>query len=255
MKALLSLAGTILVAYVAIGLYLYIFQRGFIYFPTAEVMHSFQTEEFSVNNETIKVIVLNEGNNSAIMYFGGNAENVVAEADAFTKTFPPHTVYLISYRGYSGSSGQPTEKGLYADAQAIYDTLSGRHQSISAIGRSLGSGVVTFLASNRELDKIVLVTPFDSAQHIAQDTYPIYPMSLLLKDKYDSIGRVKEINSPVLVVIADKDWVIPLKYQQKLVDAFPPSQVAVKVIKGAGHNSVSLNNEYYVVLQEFLKGY
>ena len=181
-----------------------------MYFPTAKAAHTFQLEQFSVDNETIDVVVLNKGKHKAILYFGGNGESVAGSAPHFIKIFPDHTVYLVNYRGYGGSTGNPTEQALYSDALFIYDKISKKHKNISVIGRSLGTGVATFLASKRAITKMILVTPYDSFQNLAQQQYPIYPISFLLKDKYNSSSRVKDINSATLIILAEHDSVIPL---------------------------------------------
>jgi hypothetical protein len=76
---------------------------------------------------------------------------------------------------------------LFSDALAIYDRIKKDHQQIIAIGRSLGTGVAVYLAAQREIEKLVLVTPFDSLRSVAQEIYPIYPISLILKESYRSI--------------------------------------------------------------------
>ena len=241
----------IISSYILVGAYLFIFQRDFMYFPTAKAAHNFQAENFSINEETINVVVLNKGQHHAIVYFGGNGESVVNNAHNFTKIFPHHTVYLVNYRGYGGSTGTPTEQALYSDAQHIYDVVANRHQQISVIGRSLGTGVATFLASTRTVNKMVLITPYDSIQNMAQDMYPVYPISLLLKDKYNSSDRIKNVKSTTLIILAEHDAVIPSKYSTRLINAFPPAQIRVEVIKGAGHNSLSQKAQYYSLLQQF----
>ena len=124
---------------------------------------------------------------------------------------------------------------------------------MSVIGRSLGCAVATFLASSRwMIEKLVLITPFESAEKIAQDQYPIYPMSLLWKDKYDSTGRAGGISSETLIILAGEDEIIPLMYSAGLVTAFSSSRASVKTIKGAGHNNLSQRSEYYSLLREFL---
>lgn len=238
-------------SYGGIGCLLFIKQREFMYFPTPEVAHAYEEEIFSNENESIKVVVLNKENKNAILYFGGNGEAVERNAEEFMETFPCHAIYLIKYRGYGGSSGSPNEQGLYSDALHIYDLLETEHENISVIGRSLGSGVATLLASKRDIDKMALVTPFDSIENIAQKRYPLYPVFLLLQDKYDSIGRVDSIKAKTLVLIAENDEIIDKKYSSRLADKFHPSSVVVKTINDVGHNSISSNQMYYDMLEKF----
>jgi len=242
----------VLIFYFLSSIILYIFQRNLIYFPTSDIAHGFKSEVFTNEGEKINVITLNENKQKAILYFGGNAEAVIYNANSFLQIFPEHTVYLVNYRGYGGSSGSPSEKGLYEDATYIYDALIKRHSGISVIGRSLGSGIATYLASTRDIDKLVLVTPFDSIQKVAQKRFPIYPMSILLKDKYDSRSNVKNIKARTLVLIAQNDEIIPLLNSQNLIKAFAKEDVTVKTISNSGHNDLSEHKQYYGTLIDFM---
>ena len=93
-----------IVFYVLIGIILFFSQRKFLYFPTEKIPHNYDLETISNEKETIEIIVLNKGKDEALLYFGGNAEPVIYNADYFLKEFPLHTVYLFNYRGYGGSS-------------------------------------------------------------------------------------------------------------------------------------------------------
>ncbi len=249
LRALLALG---LVLYLGWGLLLYVFQRQLIYLPVEGSSHSYPVERFSSAGESIEVLVLNPGKQRALMYFGGNAEWVAGNAPGFLHSLPDQTVYLVNYRGYAGSTGTPSEPALYQDALSIYDQIRDRHRGISAAGRSLGSAVATYLASQRPLERLILVTPFDSILHIAQDHYWFYPVSLLLKDTFDSMARVAAIEADTLVVLAQGDEIISAKYSQRLIEAFPPSQLTVVTIDGAGHNSLSGLQEYYAAMAGFV---
>ena len=252
---LIAFIKLLLLAYITFGVVLFINQRDLLYAPTDKVNHLFDEVIIHNNQESINVIVVNDKKEKAILYFGGNGDTVARSAFAFDRFFPDHTVYLVNYRGYGGSSGEPSEKGIYSDALAILDQIRAKHSDISVLGRSLGSGVATYLASKREFEKLVLITPYDSAQSMAQERFPMYPMSILLKDKYDSVGRGKDIEAKTLVIIAEKDNVITLKHSQKLIDTFPASKVEVKIIKGVGHNTILRDDRYYHILQKFIEAH
>ena len=168
--------------YVVFGAFLYIFQRKLIYFPTKKIPHNFEQLKLENEKENIEVIVLNPKKDEAIIYCGGNAEAVIYNAEDFLTIFPSKTVYLLNYRGYGGSSGSSTEKGIFSDILFLFDKIHKEHKKIHALGRSLGTGVVTYLASNRPIEKMILITPYDSIKNIAQKRFPIYPIFLLLKD-------------------------------------------------------------------------
>ncbi len=234
---------------------LFINQRDLLYAPTAKTNHVFDEVIFHNDKESISVIVVNDKKEKAILYFGGNGDTVARSAFAFDRFFPDHTVYLVNYRGYGGSSGEPSEKGLYSDALTIFDQIRSKHSDISVLGRSLGSGVATYLASKREFEKLVLITPYDSALSMVQEKFPLYPMSILLKDKYDSVARAKDIETKTLVLIAEKDSVITMKHSQNLIDAFRSSKVEVKIIEDAGHNTILRDDRYYHLLHNFMQTY
>ncbi|MCP3899874.1 MAG: alpha/beta hydrolase [Desulfobacteraceae bacterium] len=239
--------------YVFIGAVLFFSQRKFIYFPSEKIPHSYDMESISNENETIEVIVLNKGKKDALLYFGGNAEPVIYNAEDFLREFPMHTVYLFNYRGYGGSTGNPTEKGIYSDALVFFDKVEKKHSKISVVGRSLGSGVATKLASEKPIEKLILITPFDSIKSVAQNQFLIYPMFLLLKDKYDSISRVKHIKAKTIAIVAEHDEVIPNKHSFRLINEFPKDQIIVKIIANSGHNDISDKLEYYDHLKVFIK--
>lgn len=240
------------VFYLFLCLLLYCFQRNFIYFPTKKLDHPYQELTFNNKNESIKVIVLNQGQQKSILYFGGNAEAVVNNAPSYLEDFPNHTVYLVNYRGYGGSSGSPEEQGLYSDALTVFDQIKIKHNTVSIIGRSLGSGVATYLAANRNIENLVLVTPYDSIENVAKSNFPIFPIPLLLKDKFDSVSRISKIKAKTLIIYAEKDTVIPFKHVEYLIDAFPPMQRSVERIKNAGHNDLSNKAIYRLLIKQFL---
>lgn len=250
MKLILSIFFSI---YSILAIFLYIKQNDFLYFPTQKLETIYKEKVFINENESISTTVINFGQKQAIIYFGGNAENVDYNVNDFKNMFKDYTVYLIKYRGYGRSSGKPTEKALYSDALHIYDSIKNRYLNISVIGRSLGSGVATYLASKRSIDKLTLITPFDSIQSVAQAKFPIFPMSLLLKDKYKSIDRVHKIKSQTLILMAQNDQVIKNMHSINLANKFPTSQVTIEVIENENHNSISNNKLYYALLKKYFK--
>ena len=234
---------SLLFIYLAVGVFLYIFQRSFIYFPVGNVKDHLLVDTFEIEDHKILASVLNRGNNKAILYFGGNAEDVDYNVEAFSEIFPKYTIYLVKYRGYGGSSGEPSEQALYSDAIHIYDQISKRHENVSVIGRSLGSSVATYVASKKNVHKLALVTPFDSIESIAQSKYPIYPMQILLKDKHDSLSRAGDISADTLVLVAEMDTVVELPHTKRLMEEIS-SKMEYSVIADSGHNDISAYPEY-----------
>ena len=251
-KMIKKISILLLLGYAGMGLFLYINQRDFLYFPTPDIPTPYG--EMALQNEgaSINVIVLNEGYENAILYFGGNAESMAQSSDYIAQQFPTFTVYLMDYRGYGGSTGEPTEKGLYSDALKLYDTIKPKHNRISIGGRSLGSGIATYVATHREVSKLALITPFDSIVNVAQGRYPLYPVPLLLHDKYDSAARAKDISAKTFIVMAQNDRIITKERTQQLIDAFDPLQLEVTIIKNRGHHDISSDAIYYKIMQDFI---
>jgi len=237
---------------------LYFKQHSLLYFPTPKIPHNFDDLIFSHQGEDLNIIVLNKGQQKTILYFGGNKEPVAINAERFSTIFPDHTVYLVNYRGYGGSTGKPGEEENYADAKAIFELLKIQHNDISVMGRSLGSGVATYLASIKDVKKLVLITPFDSIQSVAQSRFPLHPMSILLKDKYKSAHKAKDVKAETMILIAEHDKTIKLARTHGLIEAFAESHTAKtspivsKTIKNTDHNSILESDSYYHSLQNFL---
>ena len=238
--------------YIAVGVLLYSFQEKLLYHPTADINTSYSGVVLHQDGADVYVHVLNTGHKNAILYFGGNGESMALSSDYIARQFPGFTCYLMDYRGYGGSNGKPSQKGIFSDALALYDLAKSKHEKISVGGRSLGTGVAVYVASKREVSKLVLVTPYDSIASIAQGRYPIYPISLLLKDRYNSLNCVHNIKAKTLIVLAENDKVIPRKNSQNLIDAFRKEQLKVDVIKNRGHNDISNDGRYYKIMQEFI---
>ena len=254
MKSIFSIVKILVIAYFSIAIIIYFFQRAFLYFPQ-KGLGIVTEKEVAIRNERVVLRgwVLNEGKEKAILYFGGNAERIENNIALFKDIFSEYTVYLINYRGYGISDGRPTEANLYKDAIHIYDEIKDKHNKISLIGRSLGTGVATYTASKRPTDKLVLIAPYDSIKKMAQQIFWMYPVSIMLKDKFESDCRVKEISSETMIMIAENDEIIPRRRTELLISQFKPEQLTVKIIDGATHNTISIFPEFFKSLKLFFK--
>ena len=252
-ETIFLILGTVALLYVGLCVFLYFAQRSFLYQPAAEIKGA-EAEEIRIESAgvSLKIWHFNPQNSKAIIYFGGNAENVYWNLPAFREIFPDFSVYLVNYRGYGGSAGSPSETALYEDAVSVFDRLALRHDSISLIGRSLGTGVATYLASVRQVDKMVLVTPFDSLVSVAKRGYPIFPVSLFLKDRYDSFDHAASIKSTTLVILAENDEIIHRESSTRLISGFRSTEVLVEIIDDATHNSIGNTSVYWKLLNDFL---
>jgi pimeloyl-ACP methyl ester carboxylesterase len=196
--------------------------------------------------------ILNQGQQKALIYFGGNAEDITHNINQLETLFNNFTIYLINYRGYGKNRGKPSEQGLFSDAIAIYDQIRDKHHSISLMGRSLGSGVAVYLASKRDIEQLFLLTPFDSIAEVAQTHYPFFPARHLVRDRFDSTAYAQNISAPTLIVTAEFDQVIPPKHSQRLRDQLTQTSVSYYRVAGAEHNNLTSFPGYLEVLQAFI---
>ena len=238
--------------YFLLGLVLYAVQTSLVYYPVKNIEHQYPVLVLENEGAKISVLKIKGGQSQAIIYFGGNGENVVYSAPQIAELCEDRSLYLMQYRGYGSSTGKPSQKAIFTDALKLYDELKTRYDSISIMGRSLGTGVAVYLASQRPVNKMVLITPYDSIQSVAQKRFPIYPMSILLTEKYRSIDRVPDLELPTLILLADNDEVIPMANSQQLIAAFAKVKPQVEVIKNAGHNDLSERQEHKKAIKDFL---
>jgi pimeloyl-ACP methyl ester carboxylesterase len=117
------------------------------------------------------------------------------------------------------------------------------------MGRSLGTGVAVRLASQRPASRLILVTPYDSIQAIAEQQYPYFPVSWLLQDKFESWRYAQHIHVPTLLIKAEYDEVIPAINTDRLYASFKQGVAVMKVITNAGHNSIGGNPDYFNAIQ------
>jgi pimeloyl-ACP methyl ester carboxylesterase len=253
MRTIASLLVIVAVVYLGLCAWVYATQRAQIYFPTPP-SHAAGARAMwlEAQGARLKVWVVPRPGPRALLYFGGNAEDVAGNIAVFSATFPDHSLYFLNYRGYGGSTGQPTEAALQSDALAVYDHVRARHSAVAVMGRSLGSGVAVCVASERPVAGLVLVTAYDSLVNVARAHFRWLPVGLLLQDRYNSASRAREVKAPVLVVIAGDDEIIPRARSEALVAAFAAGQVRVKVIDGATHNTLDLSPAYLEAVRAFV---
>ncbi len=253
-RKMLSFIAVLGISYILMCFLLFIFQRQIIYLPASEVRFPDVAYTILDTDEVrIKVWTLNPGKKKALIYFGGNAENVAYNIDDFRTLFADRTVYLVNYRGYGGSSGSPYEEGLYSDALFVYDYFIKDHSAISVMGRSIGGAVATYLASKRNIDKLILVTPFDSAVNVGKKLYRFFPMDLIIKERLDSVGRAADIATDTLIIIAGNDRIIPYENTQNLIHSFNKTEVESVTLNNVGHNTVHQHPDYKEIIASFMR--
>jgi uncharacterized protein len=242
-------------SYLVVCTYILLRQRSLIYYGDFTRTEAASTDfALARGDVTLRGWVVNPGGGDPILYFGGNGERVELSREEFAAWFPGRTVYLLAYRGYGASDGVPEEEALIADAVAFYDHVRARHpgQPISAIGRSLGSGIASQLASRRALDRLALVTPFDRMASPAKAHYPWLPVDWLLQERYDSVQALAAHRGSVLIVQAGRDTVIPASSTQALRAALG-ARARHLMLAEADHNSIDDLPDYGQTLADYLR--
>ncbi len=191
--------------------------------------------------------VVNKKNVPLVLYFNGNTNNILEFLDNITTKITDFNFIGFNYPGYARSQGKPCERCILKYACEIFD----KYKPEIIIGRSLGTAVATYVASKREIKKLILITPFDSIEDIAKIKYPFLPVRLMLKHKFKEIDWIKKVKVPVYVILAENENLIPKKCVENLLKNIPNLK-SVKIIKNATHGNILQNEETIDVLKSFL---
>lgn len=242
----------ILILYFAILLFLFVFQRSLIYFPTSfEEFYRHNSgpfEQVSVTSDDGLVInswiAKGEPWKKTFVFFHGNAGNAEHRIPMMkVLTDKGHTVVLAEYRGYADNPGSPTEKLIISDAEKLMDyiiKLGTPEQDIIMMGRSLGTGPAINLAAKYNVPALILISPYTSLIDIAANTYPYFPVRLLMRDKFDSKSIIGNLKSPILMFHGESDRIIPLKFGKSLFE-FAPEPKEFIALPLADHNNLDMN--------------
>jgi len=251
MRALIAIVALYLAA---LGV-MYLVQRNFIYFPSREIVDPPEWIEAlrlrTPDGERLvawyaepaapgrPVFLFLDGN-------GGAPERNLARWNAIRQMGAGFLA--VYYRGYSGSTGTPTERGLHTDARTAYDWLRGRHspRDIVIHGFSLGSGVATRLARDVPARALVLEAPFTAAVDVAQRIYPLIPAHILMRDQFRSRDWIGAVHMPVLIVHGDADEQIPFRQGERLFAMASDPKRFVR-IEGGMHDTLVAHGLYGAV--------
>jgi fermentation-respiration switch protein FrsA (DUF1100 family) len=231
MAALKSILLIGLAGYLGIVAIMYLAQRALMYFPysvrlapaDADFPQASEVELKAADGVRILAwTVPPQPGKPVILYLHGNGGSLAHRVPRFRKLIDDGTgLVALSYRGYGGSEGKPSEVGLIADARAAHDFARSRYPDAGIVlwGESLGSGVAVALAAETDVAAIVLEAPFTSAADVAFAAYPFLPVSLLMKDQFRSDARIGKVRAPVLIMHGVRDRVVPFRLGERLYAA------------------------------------
>jgi uncharacterized protein len=249
----IALAGSAII-YLAVCAAMFAFQRSLLYYPQPRVVTAAaSTMVLQVPGSQLNITVRPHAGSKALIYFGGNGEDVSESLASFSRAFPEYALYLLHYRGFGGSRGRPSESAIHSDALALFQKVHAQHADVAVIGRSLGSGVAVRLASATPVSRLVLVTPYNSIEEIAAAQYPYVPVKWLLLDRYESWKYAPGVSIATTLIAAENDEVIPRANTEKLLARFRAGIASMTVIAGVGHNDIGTASTYLTSLQAALR--
>tara|TARA_A100000164_G_scaffold237038_1_gene210489 strand:- start:62 stop:862 length:801 start_codon:yes stop_codon:yes gene_type:complete len=229
MKYLYLIFSSIIIAYLLLLIFIYFYQRNLLYHP---LENNYQNDKAQFNYEEVFIKVDDKiklkswiiekdlKKFKTLVFFHGNAgdlSNRIYKLNELNKL--EINILIISWRGFSGNEGFPTEQNLYKDAEAALKWLNSKEipsNKIILYGESLGTGVAVEIGKKNIFNSIILESPFTSMENAAKIYYPYLPVKLLLKDKYDSINKIKIIETPILIMHGMKDDIVPFSMGKEL---------------------------------------
>jgi uncharacterized protein len=261
LRSAAAVAAILATAYLAAVGYLFAFQRDYIFKPDGTLASASEKGLPGVEVVTFEAadgttltgwFQPAEPGEPTLLYFHGNAGNISERAKRFKQVVDSGFGFLaMSYRGFAGSGGTPSETALVSDGLEIFDWLAKRSDAIVIYGESLGTGVATEVAARRESRGLVLEAPYTAALDIAAATYPWVPVGLLMRDPFLSREHIKDVEEPVLIVHGTGDQVIPIEQGERLFEiAREPKSLAI--IDGGRHSDLWDRGLWSIVV-EFLR--
>jgi fermentation-respiration switch protein FrsA (DUF1100 family) len=239
---------TLILGYVVFGLLVFLRQDSILYYPERQITYTPQAIGLEFEDVTFKTadgLKLNgwfvpaDEAEYTVLFCHGNAGNIMHRLDSvdiFHKL--PMNCFVFDYRGYGKSEGKVSEKGMYLDAEAAYKWLIEEKQispeEIIIFGRSLGGSVAAYLASKLEAAGLVIESAFTSYVDAGKKFYPYLPVRLFARYSYDTIGYLKKVNRPVMVIHSADDEIIAFEFGQKLYKMANEPKKFIEIT--GGHN-------------------
>lgn len=189
-----------------------------------------------------------------VLYFHGNKKNIswyAANAPLFTKN--GYEVWMPDYPGYGKSTGDLTESKLYEYAMQLYLMARSKYEADSIVlyGKSLGTGIASWLAAKKSCKQVILESPYYSMTSLAAHYFPIYPVGKLLKYKIPSYEYLSIVNAPITIFHGSADGVIPYSNAQRLKEVLKPTDKFI-TITGGGHNDLPQSLVFIASLDSLL---
>jgi fermentation-respiration switch protein FrsA (DUF1100 family) len=264
-----SIIALLLSLYVGLVVFLFLMQDRMVYFPIRRI--TAVPADIGLPYEPVRLetadgvkvsgwFVPAEQARGVVLFLHGNAGNISHRLDSIN-TFHrlDLSVFIIDYRGYGQSEGKTSEQGTYLDGEAAWRYLVEQRQippkEIILFGRSLGGAVAAWLAQKYSPSALILESTFTSVPDVAAKHYPLLPVRLLARLKYNTLERLAEINCPVLIVHSPDDEIIPYSHGQQLFAAAQEPKEFLKLRGGHNEGVFVSGKQYEAGLDAFITKY
>ncbi len=244
---------------------LYFMQEKLLFLPSTldrDYQYQFNYNFEELNFETDDGAILNaihfkiENPKGVILYFHGNAGDL-SRWGTITEFFveKKYDVLVMDYRTYGKSKGKLSEHVFYSDAQLFYDYLKKDHNEneITLYGRSLGTGIATYIASRNKPKQLILETPYYSIAHVGKHRFPFLPVETFLKYKFPTYQFITKVSCPVAMFHGTNDEVVPYESAEKLFKVVEENNINFITIEGANHNNIIEFESYHKTIEKLLK--
>ncbi len=256
----------LLFLYIIFGLTLYYGQSKVVFFPVERMESApdrigleYQKVRFKTADDVrlFSWFLPAQQNKGVILFFHGNAGNISHRLDTLA-IFNQlgYSTLIFDYRGYGKSEGTPSEQGLYLDAEAAWkylvEEMEVKPEDIIIFGRSLGGPLAAHIAAQNSVRACIVESTFTSAKDIASSLYPLYPVGLICRFKFETLQSILKKSAPLLVVHSSDDEIIPFSHGRKIYEAAADPKTFL-AIGGDHNNGFMLSGRQYIDgLENFL---
>lgn len=265
-KDLYRFLKAVVIVYLVVGIGLYFFQEKFLFHPKkidAEYVFNFDQQPYrelnlkrddGTNLNMVQFLPPDSLPLGIVIYYHGNMRNITRYAPyARQFTMNGYEVWMMDYAGFGKSTGKRTEKRMYEDAERVYQLAAAKMQPDSLIiyGKSIGTGVASYIASKYPSRRVILETPYTSIAGLAQRYFFMYPVEYMAKYDFPTIDYLPKVKAPITIFHGTRDAVIAYGNAKSLTKVFKPGDEFVTIEK-AGHNNIADFQLYHEKMDSLL---